>query len=40
MTIWSMVYGPATPFLDADGFLSSQYLPDSPRNSGKSTTRR
>ena len=27
-----MIYGPATPFLDADSFLATAYLPDSPRN--------
>ncbi len=30
-----MVYGPATPFLDADSFLATAYLPESPRNNMK-----
>ncbi|HEV2054401.1 MAG TPA: ABC transporter substrate-binding protein [Methylomirabilota bacterium] len=30
-----MAYGPATPFLDADSFLATAYLPDSPRNNLK-----
>jgi peptide/nickel transport system substrate-binding protein len=27
-----MIYGPSTPFLEPDSFLSTAYLPDSPRN--------
>jgi len=27
-----MIYGPSTPFLEPDSFLSPAYLPDSPRN--------
>src|SRR5215831_14719143 len=27
-----MIYGPSTPFLEPDSFLSTDYLPDSPRN--------
>ena len=30
-----IVYGPATPFLEADSFLATAYLPDSPRNNMK-----
>jgi len=30
-----IVYGPSTPFLDADSFLATAYLPESPRNNMK-----
>jgi len=30
-----IVYGPSTPFLDADSYLATAYLPESPRNNMK-----
>ena len=30
-----LVWGPSTPFLDADSFLATAYLPESPRNNMK-----
>ena len=30
-----MIYGPFTPFLEPDSYLSTSFLPDSPRNTSK-----